>query len=106
VRLRPNRGFPLDLAQQCHPQVLARMISEFSRLPFFCLKLMAARIPVHSNDRFIGGHVADECDAGSPGSDGALTELRPTCAGAPSRTELIPRERPPLRRDASICLKR
>jgi hypothetical protein len=32
---------------------------------------MAARIRIHSSDRFKGGQVAGECDAGSPGSDGA-----------------------------------
>jgi hypothetical protein len=45
VRLRPNRGFPLGLAQQCHPHVhsdyliISRRLNKIRRICHFCLKL-------------------------------------------------------------------
>ena len=58
VRLRPNRGFSLGLAQQCHPPKFSLGLSDHFTLPeqigilasaIFFLKLMAARIVIDSN---------------------------------------------------------
>jgi hypothetical protein len=46
---------------------------------------MVSDIAVARTTDLKGGDVAGECDAGSPGSDGAspYPELRPTCAETP-----------------------
>jgi hypothetical protein len=59
AKLRLSRGFPLGLAPQCHPPKFSLRSFDHSRSPkkvqifafcHFCLKPMAARIAVDSND--------------------------------------------------------
>jgi hypothetical protein len=91
VRLRPNRGFPLGLVQQCHPQKFSFGLFgyfDISRCPnkvrvlgsaIFCL-MPTARGFSRFERLICGGNIAGECDAGSPGSDGASPYLSFTLA--------------------------
>ena len=99
VRLRPNRGFSLDLVQQCHLPSSRSVYLIISRCPnkirifgstIFSLKLMASRIRVDSNDRFIGGHVAGDATR-KPGSDGtsAFRSFALSAPGLPASTSVI-----------------
>jgi hypothetical protein len=83
ARLRPNRGFPLDLARKAEPRKF--WLELFSRQPAngvssrcaFSVWIYQGRAgQINSNDCFVLGHVAGEGDAGSPGSDGASPYLR------------------------------
>ncbi len=94
VRLRPNRGFPLGLAQQGQPPEfwfeLFHATSQGRRIFVVTHALMAAK---HGRDRLERlprvGDVAGEGD-GRPGSE---VRLRPTAPGLPAWPR--PRRSPP-----------